>query len=129
MSSRKTSTTVNTSPAVSTTCALGDRPLISDDTADRLQAVFKVLANDGRLKLIHALERAGELSVTELAETVAMTTQACSNQLQRLVDQGILASRRDGNHVHYRIVDPCVTGLLDLALCLTEENQRRTKAL
>lgn len=123
MSSKKTSTTINTLAEV---CALGDRPLISDDTAGRLQAVFKVLANEGRLKLIHALERAGELSVTELAETVSMTTQACSNQLHRLVDQGILASRREGNHVHYRIVDPCVTGLLDLALYLTEENRRRT---
>ena len=125
MSSRKISKTVNASVAA---CALGERPLISDDVAGRLQAVFKVLANEGRLKLIHALERAGELSVTELAETVAMTTQACSNQLQRLVDQGILAARRDGNHVHYRIVDPCVTGLLDLALCLTEETRRRTTA-
>ena len=123
MSSKKPSTTVNTSAAF---CALRDRPLISDDTAGRLQAVFKVLANEGRLKLIHALERAEELSVTELAETVAMTTQACSNQLQRLVDQGILAARRDGNHVYYRIIDPCVTGLLDLALCLTEETRRRT---
>ena len=127
--SRKISTTVNTSAvAVPVACSLSDRPLISDDTAERLQAVFKVLANDGRLKLIHALERAGELPVTELAETVAMTTQACSNQLQRLVDQGILAARRDGNHVHYRIVDPCVTGLLDLALCLTEETQRRASS-
>ena len=125
MSSRKISKTVNASVAA---CALGDRPLSPDDVAGRLQAVFKVLANEGRLKLIHALERAGELSVTELAETVAMTTQACSNQLQRLVDQGILAARRDGNHVHYRIVDPCVTGLLDLALCLTEETRRRTTA-
>lgn len=123
MSSRKISRTVNATVAA---CALGDRPLISDAAAGRLQAVFKVLANDGRLKLIHALERAGELPVTELAETVAMTTQACSNQLQRLVDQGILAARRDGNHVHYRIVDPCVTGLLDLALCLTEETRRRS---
>ena len=123
MSSKKTSRTVDPSVVV---CALGERPLISNDEAGRLQAVFKVLANDGRLKLLHALERAGELPVTELAETVAMTTQACSNQLQRLVDQGILAARRDGNHVHYRIVDPCVTGLLDLALCLTEENRRRT---
>ena len=122
MSSKRTSTTINTPSIV---CGLRDRPLISDVVAGRLQAIFKVLANDGRLKLIHALERAGELSVTELAETVAMTTQACSNQLQRLVDQGILAARRDGNHVHYRIVDPCVTGLLDLGLCLTEENRRR----
>ena len=47
-------------------------------------------------------------------------------RLQRLVDQGILAARRDGNHVYYRIIDPCVTVLLDLALCLTEETRRRT---
>jgi ArsR family transcriptional regulator, lead/cadmium/zinc/bismuth-responsive transcriptional repressor len=117
--SSKRSTVINTS------CSLSERAQISDAVALDLQSLFKVLANDGRLKLIHALERAGEMTVTELAETVSMSTQACSNQLQRLVDQGILASKRDGNHMHYRIVDPCVTGLLDLALCLTEQTARR----
>ncbi len=125
--SSKRSTNVNTSSGSPVSSpALATRPLITDASAARLQAVFKVLANEGRLKLIHALERAGEMTVTELAETVAMSTQACSNQLQRLVDQGVLVARRDGNHMHYRILDPCVTGLLDLALCLTEENSRRS---
>jgi ArsR family transcriptional regulator, lead/cadmium/zinc/bismuth-responsive transcriptional repressor len=113
------------STVINTLCSLSERAQISDAVALDLQSLFKVLANDGRLKLIHALERAGEMTVTELAETVSMSTQACSNQLQRLVDQGILASKRDGNHMRYRIVDPCVTGLLDLALCLTEQTARR----
>ncbi len=30
-----------------------------------------------------------------------------SNQIQRIVDRGILGSHRDGNNIHYRIVDLC----------------------
>jgi len=70
--------------------------------------------------LLHALVREGELCVTGLATAVDMKPQAVSNQLQRLVDRGILGSRRDGNNVYYRIVDPCVPILLDRGLCLVE---------
>jgi DNA-binding transcriptional ArsR family regulator len=86
-----------------------------------LMRLFKVLANDSRLRLLHALERAGELCVTDLASEVEMTTQAVSNQLQRLADRRILVSRREGSRLFYRIADPCVKGLLDLGLCLLEE--------
>ena len=88
-------------------------------------ALFKVLANDTRLRLLHALVRNGELCVTDLARAVGMTPQAVSNQLQRLIDRGILAAQRNGNSVHYRIVDPCVTNLLDYGLCLTEDARTR----
>ena len=104
---------------------LWDRPLISDEQAEELMGVFKVLANDTRLRLLHALARAGKLSVTDLAEAVGMKPQAVSNQLRRLVDKGILGSQRNGNHIHYRIVDPCVVKLLDGAWCLTEDAQIR----
>jgi len=97
------------------------RPLISPEQAEDLMHLFKVLANDTRLRLLHALTRAGELSVGELAAAVAMKPQAVSNQLQRLVDRGILGSRRAGNCIIYRIVDPCVLGLLDQGLCLIED--------
>ena len=50
-----------------------------------------------------------------------MKPQAVSNQLQRLSDLGILASRRDGNSIYYRLVDLCVRSLLDQGLCLVEE--------
>jgi ArsR family transcriptional regulator, lead/cadmium/zinc/bismuth-responsive transcriptional repressor len=107
--------------------ALKDRPLLSPIQAGGLAAVFKVLANDTRLRLLHALVRADELCVTDLAASVGMKPQAVSNQLQRLSDLGILASRRDGNSIYYRLVDPCVRSLLDQGLCLVEEVSQRTR--
>src|SRR5215211_5566499 len=101
---------------------LGERPLIDGEQASELVRLFQMLASDTRLRLLHALERAGELNVTELADALEMAPQAVSNQLRRLADRRIVASRRDGIRVYYRIVDPCVAGLLDLGLCLLEES-------
>jgi DNA-binding transcriptional ArsR family regulator len=101
--------------------ALKDRPLLSPVQAGGLAAVFKVLANDTRLRLLHALIRADEICVTDLAASVGMKPQAVSNQLQRLSDLGIVESRRDGNNIHYRLVDLCVRSLIDQGLCLMEE--------
>jgi ArsR family transcriptional regulator, lead/cadmium/zinc/bismuth-responsive transcriptional repressor len=106
---------------------LKDRPLLSPIQAGGLAAVFKVLANDTRLRLLHALVRADELGVNDLAAAVGMKPQAVSNQLQRLSDLGVLASRREGKSIIYRLVDLCVASLLDQSLCLMEEsNSRRT---
>jgi ArsR family transcriptional regulator, lead/cadmium/zinc/bismuth-responsive transcriptional repressor len=104
--------------------ALRDRPLMGGDQADELVRLYKMLASDTRLRLLHAIERSGELSVTELAAEVGMKPQAVSNQLQRLADRRIVASRREGSRLFYRIADPCVTGLIDLGMCLLEETGR-----
>ncbi|NOY82146.1 MAG: helix-turn-helix transcriptional regulator [Kiritimatiellaeota bacterium] len=104
---------------------LTQRPLISMKDATMLANLFKVMANDTRLRLLHALARAGELCMTDLATTVAMKPQAVSNQLQKLVDRGVLEARRDGNYVFYRIVDPCVINLLESGWCLAEDVRRR----
>jgi ArsR family transcriptional regulator, lead/cadmium/zinc/bismuth-responsive transcriptional repressor len=101
--------------------ALKDRPLLRPIQAGGLAALFKVLANDTRLRLLHALVRADEMYVSDLAAALGMTPQAVSNQLQRLSDLGILASKRQGNSIAYRVVDPCVTTLLDKGLCLVED--------
>lgn len=100
------------------------RPLLGESDADALTALYKVLANPHRLRLLHALARAGEMPVGVLANEVGMSIQAVSNQLQRLADQRILAARRQGNQAFYRIIDPCVGGLLELGMCLIEQNQR-----
>ncbi len=108
-------------PAEAGKPALVDRPLITEEQAGALVVLFKVLGNDSRLRLLHALVRGGEVPVGELAETVGMRPQAVSNQLQRLADRGIVAARRDGNRIFYSIADRCVPSVLDLALCLIEE--------
>lgn len=107
--------------------ALAARPLLSVEQASGLEVIFKVLANDTRLRLLHALTRSGEMGVTELAAAVGVTVQAVSNQLQRLTDRGILGHRRDGNTIWYRIIDPCVPDLLDQGLCLVEDAVTRGK--
>ena len=105
--------------------SLKNRPLLSPIQAGGLAAVFKVLANDTRLRLLHALVRADELCVSDLASSIGMKPQAVSNQLQRLSDLGILASRRDGNNIHYRLVDLCVSGLLEQGWCLMAQASER----
>jgi DNA-binding transcriptional ArsR family regulator len=104
---------------------LSARPLISPERAADLMSLFKMLASDTRLRLLHALARSEELCVTELADAVGMKPQAVSNQLVRLVDRGILGSRRNGTNIYYRIVDPCVPSLLDQGLCLLEDAKGR----
>ncbi len=100
--------------------SLENRPLLSPVQAGGLAAVFKVLANDTRLRILHALVRSGELCVTDLSGSIGMKPQAVSNQMQRLADLGIVTSRREGNTIRYRLVDLCVRSLMDQALCLME---------
>jgi DNA-binding transcriptional ArsR family regulator len=92
--------------------------------AVNVMALLKVLANDTRLRLLHHLIRKGEANVGDMARTLGMRQQAVSNQLARLSDTGIVASRRDGNSIYYRIADRCVPPLLDQALCIMEDQRR-----
>jgi DNA-binding transcriptional ArsR family regulator len=97
------------------------RTLLTEDQVRPLESMFKILANGTRLRLLHALIREPALCVSEIAERIGMKPQAVSNQLQRLSDQGILDARRNGNQVHYSIVDCCVTPLLTYGLCLASD--------
>jgi DNA-binding transcriptional ArsR family regulator len=83
-------------PIAPGTPALADPPLIDAGQAGGLADLFKVLGNDTRLRLLHAIHRGGEVRAGDLVTAVGMTQQAVSNQLQRLVDEKICATRREG---------------------------------
>jgi len=93
--------------------------------ADELEDLFKILANDTRLRLLHNLARVEEMCVCDLATAVGMTPQAISNQLQRLYGRGIVSTRRSGNMIYYRVVDQCVVELLQKAICLLTGSQKQ----
>ncbi len=99
---------------------LAARPLLGFFDAVQVMALFKVLSNDTRIRILHHIIRSGEATVTDIARSLEMKPQAISNQLMRLSDTRMLASRRDGNNVFYRVENCCVAPLLDLALCLME---------
>jgi DNA-binding transcriptional ArsR family regulator len=102
--------------------ALAQRPLVDSPEVDQLAALFRVLASDTRLRILHAIARTGEASVTEICDAVGESTQAVSNHLRRMADQRIVATRRDGTRIHYRLIDPCVGGLMELGLCLLAQD-------
>jgi DNA-binding transcriptional ArsR family regulator len=97
---------------------LSETPLISSEEAAELSALFKIFANDNRLRLLHAMARAGEIRVLDLAAVLEMKVQAVSNQLQRLADQGFIEARREGQNIFYHIKNPCLPGILEYGLCL-----------
>ena len=103
---------------------LHERPLLGFVDAVKVMALFKVLANDTRIRILHHIVRSGEATVTDIARTLGMKPQAVSNQLVRLLDTRMLASRREGNNVFYRVQNGCVAPLLDLALCLMEDERK-----
>ncbi|MBK8571967.1 MAG: helix-turn-helix transcriptional regulator [Geothrix sp.] len=110
-------------PTCSPKAPLAERPLLDMRLASELAGLFEVLASETRLRLLHALVLLGDPCMSDLAEAVGMKPQAVSNQLRRLVDLGILDTRRHGIHIHYRIVDHCVIRLMHHGLCLNEETQ------
>jgi len=100
-----------------------DEAPLSDADASELEDLFKILANDTRLKLLHNLALAREMCVCDLADSLGMKPQAVSNQLQRLSDRGIVSTRRVGNNVYYRVVDTCILDLLHKAVCLLRDSE------
>ena len=109
--------------------SLINRPLVGVENSESLAAVFKLLANGTRLRILHAIFLTEEICVSHLAEKLGMRPTAVSNQLQRLTLSGIIASRRDGNQIFYRIIDPCVVKLIDSAWCLFEESEKRASEM
>ena len=102
---------------------LVERPLLKIETAAELARVYETLANDTRIRLLHVLLKEGEIYPSGLAKKLGMKPQAVSNQLQRLLDRGIVQTRRNGNNVLYRVVDSCVIELIDRGLCLLEDTR------
>lgn len=74
-------------------------------------ALLKSMANADRLLLLCALVE-GELTVGELGERSGLQQPSLSQQLGVLRREGLVATRREGKFVHYRIASPSVAALL-----------------
>lgn len=73
--------------------------------------IIKMLGHPVRLKIVEILER-HEAAVSEIQETLGLSQATVSQQLARMRGCGIVAARRDGVHVYYRIVEPKVHHIL-----------------
>ncbi|HSE93512.1 MAG TPA: metalloregulator ArsR/SmtB family transcription factor [Methylomirabilota bacterium] len=86
---------------------------------------FRVLGDATRLALLQALFD-GERSVQELCAHVGVSQANASKHLALLLEQGLVARRRDGYFTRYRIAD---AGLEDLCERVCTALARRHAAL
>jgi DNA-binding transcriptional ArsR family regulator len=100
-------------------CDLADRPASSpgldsliERNAGEAAAMLRLLANERRLVLLCMLVAEGEAHVGRLAARVGLSQPAVSQHLARLREDGLVATRRSGTTIHYRIADPRVARLL-----------------
>ena len=76
-------------------------------------AVLGLLSHPERLRVLCNLSTEGELTVGELLERIDLSASALSQHLAKLRRAGLVATRRDRQHVHYRIGREDVGSILD----------------
>lgn len=84
--------------------------------------VFALLGDPNRLRILSALVGA-ELCVCDLAEAVEMSESAVSHQLRALRSQRLVAYRKQGRHVYYRLKDSHILVLYQQVLEHLQEPQ------
>jgi rhodanese-related sulfurtransferase/DNA-binding transcriptional ArsR family regulator len=83
-------------------------------------AVAKTLGHAHRLELLEQLAQ-GERSVEILAKRTGLSVANASQHLQQMRRAGLVATRRDGKFVYYRLADD---GVLDLLTALRRISER-----
>jgi len=84
-----------------------------DELFGQIAERLKALADPNRLRILHALEDR-ERNVSDLLAELGGSQANLSKHLARMRRAGILASRREGTSVYYRVADPAA-----FAVCRT----------
>ncbi|WP_324653706.1 metalloregulator ArsR/SmtB family transcription factor [Georgenia sp. H159] len=95
--------------------ALTREKIPDEREAGRLAGLFKLLGDPRRARVLYALLEAGELCVCDLAASVDVPEASVSQVLRLLRTAGVVANRREGRMVYYRLADGHVRMLLDVS--------------
>jgi len=85
-----------------------------EDKAVEAAEFLKLLANPQRLLILCRLVAEREMSVGQLEQAVELSQSALSQHLAKLRDDGLVATRREAQTIHYRIADKNVQRVLAL---------------
>ena len=75
-------------------------------------ALVRMIANERRLLLLCHMLGDGEVTVGALADRVGLSQSATSQHLKLLRRDALVATRREGTIIHYRIADPRVQHMI-----------------
>ena len=88
-------------------------------------ALLKALSHPIRLQILQVLAEHGEACVCHLECVLGRRQAYISQQLSRLRETGMVADRREGLNVFYRLADPAVPPLLQAARLAAAQNGHR----
>jgi ArsR family transcriptional regulator len=94
------------------------------DAYDRQAGLLKTLAHPVRLQILDIL-RDGEQCVCHLEAALGLRQAYVSQQLMVLRKAGLVADRKDGLRVYYRVLDPSVYGVLEVARSLVSRQAQK----
>ena len=87
--------------------------MIAKEKIDALSALFKILGDPTRIKILCALD-SGELCVCDIANILDMTKSAVSHQLSLLRSADLVRFRRCGKEVYYSLADDHVRRIYEM---------------
>lgn len=82
-------------------------------SADRAADFLKALANRNRLTILCLLSQ-GERSVSDLEAFLGIRQPTLSQQLAVLREENLVATRRDGKAIYYRLASPEAKQVIDM---------------
>lgn len=85
--------------------------LIPQAQLEKAAQRFKLLSEPVRLELLNQLQQHGEMAVNELVEATGYRQANVSKHLGLLADENLVARRKEGLYVYYRINDPTLSAL------------------
>ena len=94
-----------------------DRLTLSDTVSRRggdVARLLRALANERRLQALCLLTEEEEMSVGVIAARLALSHSALSQHLGLMREDGLVARRRSGTTIYYRIADRRVGAVLAL---------------
>ncbi|MCE5265971.1 MAG: metalloregulator ArsR/SmtB family transcription factor [Deltaproteobacteria bacterium] len=100
--------------------AAARRAMKPEATLFRLAAIFKVLGDPTRTKVISALLKE-ELCVCDLAALIGISQSAISHQLRVLRDMNLVKYRKEGRIAFYSLDDDHISAILTAGLKHAEE--------
>lgn len=95
--------------------AVARRHAPGGEETSRLAQLFKLLGDPTRTRILYAVLEAGELCVSDIAAAVEVPETTVSQALRLLRTAGVVANRREGRLMYYRLADAHVRMLLDLS--------------
>ncbi len=87
---------------------------IPDEVLDQMAGKFRLLGDPTRLAILRAVMKEGELSVGQVVEKTGRGQANVSKHLKQMAGAGLLARRKEGLQVFYRLDDPVVEKLCRL---------------